>query len=156
MNRPIYPTTIQYFNAILVTGKRSTVLVSESPARILLAGQIREISEDRNTITLYDGTGTIVLNSHAEEVFPFSQNDIIRVHLLMPTNTTAIPKTLFYERLPSAEALLVHFLSAMNALRLTDDRTKDDGVTNGQGSSVIRDAGDDFLSGFGGGQAAFY
>lgn len=155
MNRPIYPTTIQYFNTILATGKRSATLVSESPARILLAGQVREISEDRNTITLYDGTGSVSLNSHAEEVFPFNQNDVVRMHLLMPTNTTASPKTLFYEKLPNAEALLVHFLSAMNALRLTDDRTKDDGMGNGQGS-VIKDAGDDFLNGFGGGQAAFY
>lgn len=156
MNRPIYPTTIRYFNTISTTGRRSTTLVSDSPARILLAGQVREISEDKTTITLYDGTGSIDLNAHAEEAFPFSQNDVVRVHLLMPSNTAANPKTLFYEKLPSAEALLVHFLSAMNTLRLTDDRTKDDGVGDGQGSSAIKDAGDDFLNGFGGGQAAFY
>lgn len=44
----------------------------------------------------------------------------------------------------------------MNALRLTDDRTRGDGVGDGQGLPVVKDAGDDFLNNFEGGQAVFY
>ncbi|TNJ26506.1 hypothetical protein GMRT_10503 [Giardia muris] len=116
MNRVTLPLTILGYKRAVEAGKSLGGPGDQQP-RITLAGQVLNITRDGTSLSLGDGTETIELSAPSSGRFELSPGRLVRVHLLAAGNTGAAPKTLFYESLPSAEAIIVHFVQCMNALK---------------------------------------
>lgn len=116
MNRVTLPLTILAYKRATDAGRPLGGPGDQQP-RITLAGQVLNITRDGTLITIGDGTETIELTAPSSGKFELSPGRLVRVHLLAAGNTGSTAKTLFYESLQSAEAIIVHFAQCMTALK---------------------------------------